>query len=201
MSSIAGCNAAGRKMDRDSVGGGGRKPLKRPLKGKTRSISSGRASHETTPQPRTEGGQLGEDVLLRQLLRLMRGEWLGEVSPEAKRFLPSLLLGLYEADRQGRRLSKREASALMGADPASSGPKYIGMAERLGLIEIDKRPSEDRRKDFLRPTARLHTDLDRELAGIWGTVEAGKVSYSTPSEDRATTAVKSTRRSRLSRSR
>jgi hypothetical protein len=110
--------------------------------------------------------QVSQDVA-RWALRLVRGEWLNAPVPvEARRFLPMLLIGIYEADKEGRRLSKREASALMGADAAATGVKYISVAEKAGLVVVDRRPPDDRRKDFVRPTSLLKGILVRELGGI-----------------------------------
>ena len=114
------------------------------------------------PKQRTDDAGLAE-----KLLNLVRADWLeGTWSAEAKRFVPSLLLGVYVADQQGRRLSKREACTIMNADPATSGPKYIKLAEERGLIEIERRPAKDRRKDFLSPTPHLNEIINRELYHI-----------------------------------
>src|SRR5437879_5723329 len=95
-----------------------------------------------------------KELVARRLLRVMRGEWLEYVgvSQEARRYLPSLFVGLFVAEQQGQKLSKREACTIMGADVASTGPKYIDAAEQAGLIRIEKKPPEDRRKDFLHST-------------------------------------------------
>jgi hypothetical protein len=97
------------------------------------------------------------------LLQLVRGDWLpGTWSAEACRFVPSLLLGVYVAHLEGVRLTKREGAALMNADPASSGPKYIALAEEAGLISIERRPDIDRRKDFLSATPTLVEFFEKE---------------------------------------
>ncbi|CAN0245238.1 unnamed protein product, partial [Phaeothamnion confervicola] len=105
-----------------------------------------------------------------RLLAFMRGEWLDKgFSGEARRFLPSLLLGLYVAHLEGRRLSKRDACVLMNADPTTSGPKYISLAEGHGLVDIIRKPPEDRRKDFVVPTRALLERVEQELAALAGT--------------------------------
>lgn len=98
------------------------------------------------------------------LLRFVRGEWLGEdLKGEERRFLPSLLLGLYEANLRGDSLTKRQACATMHADPTTSGPKYIALAKEKGLLTIELKPPRDRRKDFLHPTEGLKELIRAEI--------------------------------------
>ena len=56
----------------------------------------------------------------------------------------------------------------MGVDHHATGTKYIRLAEQAGLIEVDRKPAEDKRKHLLRPTAKLKEILDQELSTIAG---------------------------------
>jgi len=123
--------------------------------------------------PRAEAG------LLKCLLRMAVGEWLGgRVGVVERRLLTGLLIGVYAAEKEGRKVSKREACIeLMGTDVMRTGPKYIKRAEQLGLIRIYGKPTEDKRKDFLCPTPELRRLLDGELELMRGAIlSSGAVS-------------------------
>ncbi|MBL8158176.1 hypothetical protein JNK62_01415 [bacterium] len=108
-------------------------------------------------------------ALAAYLLDFMRGTWLDySWSREARRFLPSLLLGVYVWHRRGKYPTMRDAAAFMHADPASSGPKYIRQAADAGLIRVENHP-RDKRKYILFPTEKLMHLMDKELTKI-GTV-------------------------------
>ena len=63
--------------------------------------------------------------------------------------IPQPLFGLYIARLDGKRLTKAEASDLMGVDRATTGPKFIRALEEAGLVEIALHPGIDKRKSFL----------------------------------------------------
>jgi hypothetical protein len=63
----------------------------------------------------------------------------------------------------------------MNADPTSSGPKYIKQAQEAGLIAIETKPAEDRRKDLIEPTAKMVSLVEDALNRV-GTSE-GRPSH------------------------
>ena len=130
------------------------------------SVERDRDLKESDPAER-EALEGQEKALVREMLRLVRGDWLDAALPvEARRFLPSLLLGVYIANLEGKRLSKREACAIMNADPGTSGPKNIALAEECGFIIIERKPAEDKRKDFLKATPQLTQLIEQQLASL-----------------------------------
>lgn len=103
------------------------------------------------------------------LLAFTRGDWMDDSwPPEAHRFIPSLLLAVYTAHFRGKRLSKRDACIEMRADPTASGPKYIEMAEERELVQVLRKPPEDRRKDFVLATDKLIRLVYREILPAFG---------------------------------
>jgi hypothetical protein len=77
--------------------------------------------------------------------------------------IPPLLFGLYIARKLNKKITKGEASELMGVDRATTGPKFIKALEDDDLISIDTYPEIDRRKDYLTPTLKLERLVDAEL--------------------------------------
>lgn len=69
--------------------------------------------------------------------------------------MPALLFELYLAHKAGKKLSKKECARAMRTDHAMTGPQYIARLAERGLVTIEDRPAEDRRKAFVLPTARL----------------------------------------------
>ena len=94
--------------------------------------------------------------------RLIQAEWLG-LGPAERRFLAPLLIGLYAAESAGRQISKKEAHLLMGTDAATTGPKYLRLAEKEGLLVIEKGRGSDRRIHVVRITAVALERLDSFL--------------------------------------
>jgi hypothetical protein len=93
------------------------------------------------------------------------GKW-----PTQDRFMTLLLLNVYLSSRADKPLHKKAAWKTMGVEDIKTGRKYIAEAERFGLIEAVQ-SSEDKRKELLRPTARLSALMERELrnfgADLW----------------------------------
>jgi hypothetical protein len=102
----------------------------------------------------------------------LKWDWLdGPFSIEARRVLPILMLELFFAEREGGRISKKQACDIMGVDSAKTGPKYIAQAEAAGLLLVESKPKEDRRKDFLRPTQKLMDFVSRELTALYHEID------------------------------
>jgi hypothetical protein len=105
--------------------------------------------------------------LVRSLLRIARGEWLDDsASTESRRFLSTLLFGVYAHEELGNSVSMRDACGLMGTDVTTTGPKYVKLAAEQGWVTLERRPAEDQRKVFVRSTAKLRRLLDAEVARL-----------------------------------
>ncbi len=99
------------------------------------------------------------------LLSFMRGDWLGHsFSVEAKRFIPLIMLALYVAKLQDRRLSIREVCNSSGLDISKTGPKYLKVAAERGLITIEHQALEDKRKSLVSLTDEAFTMIERFFA-------------------------------------
>jgi hypothetical protein len=135
------------------------------VKGSARSVSWERNGGPT--EATAASSQVSPDAFAHGVLAVLKWEWLDDTfSVEAKRVLPILLLEVYFAEGTDRRISKRQACEIMGVDYAKTGPKYIAQAEARGLIALERRPEEDKRKEYLRPTPGLMTLLSSELTAL-----------------------------------
>src|ERR1700704_3069101 len=106
-------------------------------------------------------------LLARYAITLMNWRWFPGCEIVDKRdeqvLIPPLLFGLYIARKLNKKITKGEASELMGVDRATTGPKFIKALEDDDLISIDTYPEIDRRKDYLTPTLKLERLVDAEL--------------------------------------
>lgn len=108
-----------------------------------------------------------ERELLARYARAMLGwHWfpaLDLATPDAAQPIARLLFGLYLAHAQNKALTRGEAAQLMGVDSATTTPRYIAAAEAADLVEVERRPDVDKRKEFVRPTLRLVRTVETEL--------------------------------------
>ena len=80
------------------------------------------------------------------------------------------MIALYSGHQEDRRLTRGEACTIMEVDMATTGPRFIAMLENADLVEIERYPEHDKRKEFIKPTVRLvravETELRRLAVGI-----------------------------------
>lgn len=86
-------------------------------------------------------------------------------STDSRRFMPSLVLSVYLADRQNTLLDKKTASTMMYAGDFKTARKYIQLAHDRGLITF-RTEKQDRRKDFIVPASPLFKLVEKELSAI-----------------------------------
>jgi DNA-binding MarR family transcriptional regulator len=77
--------------------------------------------------------------------------------------MPRMLVGLYLAHKEGKQVSKSDLYRLMKVDRNTTGPSYMARAVERGLVTIEKRPAEDRRKDLVVPTESMLKLVEAEL--------------------------------------
>ncbi len=110
--------------------------------------------------------------LAQSALTLTKWQWFAGAgigrNRDERTIIPHLLLGLYLAHKAGKKLTKGEVCRCMHVDQSRTSPKYIRYLVQLGLVEIEARPAEDRRKDFVLPTARLLKIVEAELPRALG---------------------------------
>lgn len=99
--------------------------------------------------------------------------WFGHAfSDEVTRILPTMLLNLYLADLRGIKLSQKALCSLARVDPGKTGARYIQLALRHGLMEVDRRTASDRRKNLFGPTRLLkdliEADINKLLKSLRG---------------------------------
>src|SRR5665213_2989865 len=103
----------------------------------------------------------------RSALALLRWEWFAKAgigrNRDERKLIPPLLFHLYLAHKAGKKLSKRDACKVMDVDFSRTGPKYIAYLVELDLVAIERKPSVDRRVDFVVPTKKLLELVEAEL--------------------------------------
>ena len=103
----------------------------------------------------------------RYALGILTRRWFGDqLSIEANRILPAILLSIYVGQKTGRRTSKRDACQPLQIDPTKTGARYITMAEEHGFVVVDKNAGDDGRKDALSLTPLAIEMIDKELQGL-----------------------------------
>ena len=118
------------------------------------------------PESKLKSGD--ERILMAQYaLAFLNWRWFPGCRVVRKRdeqlLIPPLLFGLYLARKRGKKITKAEACDLMGVDRATTGPKFIRALEADGLLNVDRHPDIDKRKDFLSPTKKLDQLVEGEL--------------------------------------
>ncbi len=84
-------------------------------------------------------------------------------SAESRRQIPKLLITLYMADARGEKLSMRDIGRMLNVDLARTNRLYVHMLRERGLVELDEKPKEDRRKIFVKVTPDLRCLVEHNL--------------------------------------
>ncbi len=116
---------------------------------------------QSAPQTYTERQKT---ALAMHAMDMVMWHWfLGTDGTPVPRPVAGLLFLLYLALKSGKKLSKTEACEMMRVEAGTTGLKYIAELEKSGLITIERKPPEDRRKDFLIPTEKLADVVEKQL--------------------------------------
>ena len=118
-------------------------------------------------------GAWHEEVAIARIFSLLAGDWFEvefrgdrRLRPyESRKFMTALLLGLYAADIENRRLSIGEACEMMGAENGRTCQRYIEIAVDRKYLTTTK-ASDDKRRTELVVTPTLRDVVRTELANF-----------------------------------
>jgi hypothetical protein len=99
----------------------------------------------------------------RHALTFIHGDWLdGTWDRESRRFIPSLVLGVYIGHKAHFPITMKEAARAMNTLDTATCKKYVDLACERGLVMRKPYP-DDKRKALLVPTDALIDMVEKEL--------------------------------------
>ena len=86
---------------------------------------------------------------------------------EQNRMMSGLMVGAYLAALKGDSFNKTRAAEMMGIEPGKTAAKYVGLAEELGWITIDRSHGPGQRpQDVIQATSDLTALVEEQLRAI-----------------------------------